>query len=145
MSFFTHSEIFKTRVLTAVVVVSSVIGNVSLSRGMREVGATLSLSPLPYLHALWNPWVIFGVCVLTLWMLANLALLSRADLSFVLPVTAIAYVLIAIAGRFALGETISGTRWLGIAVITAGVIFVSETPPRTTPDPNPEHQHGEHL
>jgi transporter family protein len=125
----------KTRILTLLVVITNVIGNVSLSRGMHQVGKIVSPSPLDYIDALANPWVIAGVCVLVIWMLSDLALLSRADLSFVLPVTASAYVLIAIAGHFLLGDRISWQRWLGIIVITIGVVLAEETPARTTEAP----------
>jgi drug/metabolite transporter (DMT)-like permease len=111
-----------------------VIGNIALSRGMHRMGAVLSFSPLPYLHALLNPWVAAGVVILAFWMLADLALLSRADLSYVLPVTALAYVLIAILGRFFLNERISLTHWAGIVVITTGAMLVGRTPTRTVPD-----------
>jgi drug/metabolite transporter (DMT)-like permease len=68
-------------------------------------------------------------------MLTDLALLSRADLSFVLPVTASAYVLVAIGGHFILHDHISWARWTGIALITLGVILAEETPDRTTKGP----------
>jgi uncharacterized membrane protein len=123
---------FRTQLLTAVVVITNVLGNVSLSRGMHEVGRISSVSVFDYLRALTNIWVIAGICVLALWMASELALLSLADLSFVLPVTASANVLIALAGHFLLGDHISWERWLGIAVITIGVVLAEETPPRTT-------------
>jgi drug/metabolite transporter (DMT)-like permease len=118
--------------LILVVVLSNVIGNVALSHGMRETGAIVSASPLDYVRAFAKPWTIVGVCVLALWMISNLALLSRADLSFVLPVTASGYVLVAIMGHFWLGEPISAVRWAGICAITLGVVLVEETPSRTT-------------
>jgi drug/metabolite transporter (DMT)-like permease len=135
---------YKTYVLTAAVVVGNVLGNTLLSHGMRQVGRVVIVSPLQheiivslpaYLRAFVNPWVLSGVAVLALWMISDLALLSRADLSYVLPVTSISYVLIAILGRFALNEHISWTRWIGIIVISVGVILVGETSPRTTPEP----------
>ncbi len=131
----------KTWALTVAVVAFSVAGNTVLSHGMRQVGDIASINPWPYLHAFLNPWVVGGVLVLMLWMISELALLSRADLSFVLPVTSAAYVLIAIAGHFVLQEEISATGWAGISVITVGVILVGETPPRTTPEPPPEGHH----
>ena len=131
-----------TWVLTTAVVVFSVVGNTALSHGMREIGGgVVSWNPLPYLYAFANPWVVGGVLVLALWMVAELALLSRADLSFVLPVTSTAYVLIALAGHFVLGEQVTGIHWAGISIITGGVILVAETPPRTTPEPPPEGHH----
>ncbi len=125
----------KTQILVLVVIVTNVFGNVSLSRGMHQVGRIVSASPLDYLRAFANPWTILGICILIVWMLTDLALLSRADLSFVLPVTASAYVLVAITGHFLLHDRISWVRWTGIALITLGVILAEETPDRTTKRP----------
>lgn len=124
----------RNQLLVLLVVLSNVIGNVALSHGMRQTGSIISASPLDYLRAFAKPWTVAGVLVLIIWMISDLALLSRADLSFVLPVTASAYVLIAVAGHFWLGERISLVRWLGIAAITAGVVLAEETPSRTTPE-----------
>ncbi len=128
----------KTQLLVLIVVISNVIGNVSLCHGMHQVGRIVSASPLDYVKAFANPWTIVGICILAIWMLSDLALLSRADLSFVLPVTASAYVLVAILGHFLLHDHISWERWLGILLITGGVILAEETPTRTTKGP-PEH------
>jgi transporter family protein len=125
----------KTQILVLVVIVTNVLGNVSLSHGMHQVGRIVSASPLDYLRAFANPWTILGICVLVVWMLTDLALLSRADLSFVLPVTASAYVLVAIGGHFILHDRISWERWTGIGLITLGVILAEETPERTTQGP----------
>lgn len=132
------AEVRKTRILTLMVVVSNVIGNVMLSLGMHHVGRIVSASPVDYIRAFTDPWTVAGVCILLIWMASDLALLSAADLSFVLPVTASAYVLIAIAGHFILHDHISVARWIGIVVITLGVILAEETPARTTEGP-PEH------
>ena len=128
----------KTQLLVLIVVVSNVVGNVSLSHGMHQVGRIVSASPFDYLKAFANPWTAAGICILAIWMLSDLALLSRADLSFVLPVTASAYVLVALFGRFLLHDHISWERWLGILLITGGVILAEETPTRTTKGA-PEH------
>jgi uncharacterized membrane protein len=122
----------KTRIFTAIVVLTNVLGNSFLSRGMQSVGELLSLSPLPYIRALFNPWVAVGVSLLIVWLLSHMALLSWADLSYVLPVTSIAYVLVALVGRFLLHEHVSLTRWLGVTLIVAGVTLVGHTVPRTT-------------
>ena len=117
------------------VIATNVLGNVSLSRGMHQVGRIVSASPLDYLRAFANPWTLIGICVLVIWMLSDLALLSRADLSFVLPVTASAYVLVALGGHFLLRDHISWERWTGILLITIGVVLAEETPARTTKGP----------
>jgi len=112
-------------------VLTNVLGNSFLSRGMQSVGELLSLSPLPYIRALFNPWVAVGVSLLIVWLLSHMALLSWADLSYVLPVTSIAYVLVALVGRFLLHEHVSPARWVGITLIMAGVTLVGHTAPRT--------------
>jgi len=128
----------KTQILVLLVIVTNVFGNIFLSRGMHEVGRIVSASPLDYLRAFADPWTALGICILIIWMLSDLALLSRADLSFVLPVTASAYVLVALLGHFLLHDHISFARWMGILLITGGVILAEETPARTTTGP-PEH------
>src|SRR4051794_13866365 len=124
----------KTRIFTAVVVLSNVLGNFSLTWGMRQVGRVLSLSPWPYIAALFNPWVAVGVTLLIVWVISQLTLLSWADLSYVLPVTSVGYVLVALVGRFCLHEEITLGRWLGIGLIMMGVLLVSKTAPRAAPE-----------
>lgn len=119
----------KTRAFTAVVVLSSVIGNFSLTWGLRREGQLLSLSPLPYIEALFNPWVALGASLLIVWLLSHMALLSWADLSYVLPVTSTGYVLAALLGRIFLHEAISNWRWAGIVLIMLGVALVARTAP----------------
>jgi uncharacterized membrane protein len=79
-----------------------------------------------------SPWVLLGVSLLVVWLLFRLALLSWADLSWVVPVTASGYALTALMGKFFLGEQISLTRWAGILLITLGVLLVRTTAIRTT-------------
>lgn len=120
----------KTRILTSIVVLTNVFGNFSLSLGLKN--RVLAASPLAYLEALVNPWVTLGVSLLILWLLSRMALLSWADLSYVLPVTSIGYVLAVVAGRVFLLEQVSWERWAGAFLITAGVALVGTTPLRTT-------------
>ncbi len=117
----------KTRLLAGVVILANVLGNFFLSRGLRTDAPGAGL-----LSALFNPWVILGVSLLILWMLSRMTLLSWADLSYVLPVTALGYVLTALMARFFLGEQVSLGRWAGIALIMGGVSLVGDTPIRTT-------------
>jgi uncharacterized membrane protein len=112
---------FKTWICAVIVVLSNVFGNFFMKRGMPAELAT----PLAYITVLFRPWVALGVLLLILWTLSRMALLSWADLSYVLPVTAIGYVLVAILGRIFLAEQISPQRWAGIALIVGGVALVS--------------------
>ncbi len=122
----------KVIILTLIVVFSNVIGNFSLSRGMRGTDPHVFDSPLGYIQVLFNPWVAVGVVLLLLWMFSQMALLSFADLSYVLPVTSIGYVLSAVAGKVFLYEQISPARWTGVLLIMAGVFLVGRTTHSTT-------------
>jgi uncharacterized membrane protein len=119
----------KTRLLVPVVILSNVLGNFFLSRGMKGGGGDSFL-----LAAFLNPWVVLGVSLLILWTLSRMALLSWADLSYVLPVTALGYVLTVLMGKVFLAEQVSAGRWAGVALIVLGVFLVSDTPIRTTPE-----------
>lgn len=121
----------KTFAASAVVILTSVLGNFFLSLGMKQAPA-LTGSPLSYLQAMLNPWVVLGITLLICWMLARMTLLSWADLSFVLPVTSVGYVLAAVMGCVFLGEQISWERWMGTILIVAGTALVGATAPRTT-------------
>lgn len=118
----------KTRLFTAITVLSNVAGNSFLTRGMQQLGDPGN-SPLGLISALFHPLVALGVALLIVWTLSHMALLSWADLSYVLPVTGIGYVLTAFSGRFFLGEHISPMRWTGIVLITIGVTLVGRTHP----------------
>ncbi len=72
-----------------------------------------------------NGWIALGLVLLVghlgLYMLA----LKRADLSFVLPLTAAGYPLAALMARFILHEQVGLVCWAGTIVITAGVVIVA--------------------
>jgi drug/metabolite transporter (DMT)-like permease len=118
----------KTWIFATVVVLCNVFGNFFLKKGIPPDLPT----PWSYITVLFHPWVALGVVLLILWLLSRMTLLSWADLSYVLPVTAIGYALVALVGRVFLDEQIPLKRWAGIALIVAGVALVSlGTAPRT--------------
>jgi uncharacterized membrane protein len=122
----------KTKLLTLFVVATNVLGNVSMSWGMKHQNAELGLSPLAYIRLIFSPWVLLGTMLLVLWLLSRMTLLGWADLSYVLPVTAIGYVLTAVSGKYFLGEEISYQGWAGTGLIVAGIVLVGMTQPNTT-------------
>ena len=118
----------KTRVFTVIVVVSNALGNFALASGMRN---RMTASALDYLAAIFSPWVTLGILLLILWLLSRMALLSWADLSYVLPVTSLGYVANALIGRWFLNEQITPARWVGTLLIVAGTILVGMGTPRS--------------
>ncbi len=115
---------FKTLVFAFIVVFSNAFGNTSLTWGLKHGAGTLTLSPLSYIEAIFSPWVAVGIVLLIVWLLTRMALLSWADLSYVLPVTALGYVVSAIMGHFFLDEKITPARWAGVVLIFLGTGFV---------------------
>ena len=111
----------KTWICATVVVLSNVFGNFFLKKGMPPDLPT----PWSYITVLFHPWVALGVVLLILWMMSRMTLLSWADLSYVLPVTSVGYVLVALIGKVMLNEAITSRRWAGIVLIMAGVALVS--------------------
>lgn len=120
----------KTRLFAAIVVATNVLGNFALSWGMKH-GAAFDGSPLSFVLVVFNPWVLVGITLLAGWVLSRMALLSWADLSYVIPVTSVGFVLNAIMGAVFLGETISPLRWLGTFCIVGGTVLVGLTAPKT--------------
>jgi drug/metabolite transporter (DMT)-like permease len=127
----------KYLVLLSVIIFGS-IGDVLLARGMRDIGQ-LSVSQIPHLiPALLNPWILLGIGCLLIFFTSYSTALSWADLTFVLPATAIGYVVLALLSQYFLHEQISWQRWIGILLIVVGVGFVAGGPSRT------ERQSNEH-
>jgi len=126
---------FLIRILAIAVVGFNVSGNYFLSVGMRSMGELVSVSPLAYLRALANAWVALGVVLLIGWLISQLSLLSWADLTYVLPITAISYVITAVVGAVSLKEHVSPIHWGGVLLIFCGVLIVGRTRPRTAPAP----------
>ena len=122
----------KTWILTLIVVFTQASGNLFLGWGMKHQSVELGLSPVGYIAAMFSPAVALGIALLIIWLLTRMTLLSWADLSFVLPVTAIGYVLSAFTGKYFFDEHISWQRWLGTVLIVGGIVLVATTRPNTT-------------
>ena len=118
--------------MTVIVILANVFGNFALSWGMKHEPVGPASWAL-YLKTMFSPWVLTGVLLLIVWLLTRMTLLSWADLSFVLPVTSVGYVMTLFIGKYFFAEQISWYRWLGTLFVIAGMIVVGTTSPRTTP------------
>ena len=108
------------------------LGNVSLAWGMKH-SARLIFGPFPFLRAILNPFVAGGVVLLVLALLVRMAMLSVADLSLVVPLTASGYILSTVLGRFILDEPVSSKQWIGTVLIFLGASFVTPKSAASTP------------
>ena len=122
-----------------VMVIAGPLGNVLLSKGMKQAGRLAIWPPTEALHTALRVFdtgsIWLGVASLLTFFLANVLVLSWADYSFVQPASSMAYGVAALLGYFMLGEPVSPLRWVGIAIICLGVLVVGQTSPRS-----PEHK-----
>jgi len=106
--------------------------NLFLAWGIRDMPSMVVAHPIYLLQALIDPFVTIGVAMQIAWLLLRMSLLSAADLSFVLPVTAAGYVVSTFLGRVVLHEQVSPARWAGAVLISAGTALVASTPRLTS-------------
>jgi drug/metabolite transporter (DMT)-like permease len=124
----------KYLVLLAVIIFGST-GDSFLSRGMKQVGSIDIHHISSIFTAIANPWVILGIFFLLGFMASYMTALSFADLTYVLPATAISYINMTLISIFWLHEHVSAQRWAGVALIVAGVGLVAGGPSRTERPP----------
>jgi len=115
----------------ALVSLCAPLGDSCLSRGMSSLPAITLAHPATLIAAVFTPWIAVGIALLIGFFASYLTALSWADLTFVLPATAIGNVIVALIARYWLNEPISIQRWIGIVLITVGVGFVAHGPSLT--------------
>jgi drug/metabolite transporter (DMT)-like permease len=123
--------VIKTVVLVLIAGLLGGTGHVMLSKGMKTVG-DITEAPAAHvggmvLSALTNPWLLLGVTLQASFFFMYLTLLSRADVSKILPMTAFDYIVVAILASLLLAEPITPARWAGIGFIVLGVALVART------------------
>jgi drug/metabolite transporter (DMT)-like permease len=124
------------------VTVFAPVGDSLLSYGMKQVG-NISLHNIHSLFfAMTNTWVALGIVLLLGFFASYMTALSWADLTYVLPASSLGYVLLAFIAKFLLHEQVSLTRWAGIALVSAGVGFVTTGPELTRRPPRKQAQSG---
>jgi drug/metabolite transporter (DMT)-like permease len=124
----------RTMLVVGLAVLAQTAANTLLSKGMKVIASTPSFSggfsPLMLVDAMQSPYVWAGIFLLIVYLGCFLLALSRADLSLVLPVTALGYILDVLTGHYFLGEPVPPTRWFGAVVIVLGVLLVSSSATR---------------
>jgi len=118
------------RVIVAMIGASlaGALAQVLMRRGMQQVGSLETRAPVELLAYFWralcNPWVIAGTVMSAVFYFAFLAVLSWAEVSVALPLTALEYIIVAFLGIVVLGETVPTLRWAGIVLVVAGVVLI---------------------
>jgi drug/metabolite transporter (DMT)-like permease len=72
-----------------------------------------------------NFWFLIGIPLMALSFFALLILFSWHPLSFVIPVSALSYVVGALGAKYLLKEDVNAARWAGVLLVCAGVVLVT--------------------
>jgi len=106
-------------------------GQLALKVAMTQVGRIGGdglAEPLQVLFRIaFSPLVWGGLCLYGVGAAVWMVVLSRTALSFAYPIFAVTYAITPILAWLMLGEVVNPGRWLGIAVISVGVLLVSRT------------------
>ena len=119
----------RSALMLGVLVLSSTGGEIAITHGMKQVGEPERLRPRALLaflrRALHSAWFWAGAPLLALSFYSLLVLLSWEPASFVIPASALNYVVGAFGAKYLLGEEVSAARWAGVLLVCAGVALVS--------------------
>jgi multidrug transporter EmrE-like cation transporter len=111
-------------------VASGVGGQLAIKVGVTRAGAAAVEVAGPVstlITAFRSPLVWLGLALYGLGALAWILVLTRLNLSLAYPFLALNFVLIAVASRVFLGESIPVIRWAGIAVICVGIFLIARS------------------
>lgn len=115
----------------SVALVTEAAGLVCLRKGMMQVGevATFNVKGLfaIFLKMVTNKMVVLGVFFDAVYFGLFLTLISWRELSFILPLTALGYLVSGIFAKYFLMEHISSLRWAGTLLIVAGVFLITKS------------------
>lgn len=100
------------------------VGETLLSVGMRQANRAGVEGLRMIAFALSNRFVVGGTMLMLVYFALYALALSWADISYVLPFTALSYLFVAGMAKYCLQESVTPTRWLGTLLIVLGVIVV---------------------
>lgn len=107
------------------------IGVVFLSRGLKEIGNLEQVSVAGVARlvgaGVTNPHILLGVFFEALFFVGLLMLMSKADVSFVWPLTSLSFVVTTIAAKMYLHEQVAPLRWSGVCLIMMGAAIITWT------------------
>jgi drug/metabolite transporter (DMT)-like permease len=103
-------------------------GELCVTRAMKAVGEVTDFRPGALVgvltRALRVPWMWVGLSLMGTAFFSLLLVLSRENVSLVVPVTALSYGAGALGGKFFLGEQVTPRRWAGVLLVCMGVAVV---------------------
>jgi drug/metabolite transporter (DMT)-like permease len=121
----------KTAIVLTIMVLAGAFGDVLVSKGMKQVGEINSAQPgvllRAGLRAAHNPFVVGGVLGLAVYFFSFSIVLSWEDVSLVVPISALSFLITTFVAQRSLGEHVTPQRWCGTILIVLGVILVARS------------------
>jgi len=103
-------------------------GELCVTRAMKAVGEVKDFRPAALAGVLTRvlrvSWMWAGLTLMGTAFFSLLVVLSRENVSLVVPVTALSYGAGALGGKFFLGEQVTRRRWAGVLLVCIGVTLV---------------------
>src|SRR2546426_8930556 len=113
----------------AIVVLGGTAGDISVSHAMKKIGEVHPLTPAVIARVLGRAfrigWMWIGIGLMAIGFFSLLALLSWADVSVVVPATALKYVAGVFGAKFLLHEQVAPVRWAGVLLVSVGAALLS--------------------
>lgn len=131
----------KLLVILVIGLVCEAIGVVFLSKGLRQIGEVQQVNVREVVavvkRGVTNTYILSGVFFEAVFFACLLVLMSKSEVSFLWPLTAMSFVLTTLAAKFFLHEEVSPLRWGGVCLIMcgAGLITWSEKSKPVAPKP----------
>lgn len=104
-------------------------GVILLKKGMNAIGEMHGYTAAEVIRivkaGVTNPQILLGVFFEALFFICLLILMSRSEISFLWPLTALSFVFATFAAMWFLHEQVSLVRWIGVILIMIGAGFIS--------------------
>lgn len=111
-----------TYVLLLINITLLVAGQTVWKIGLAKLGG---LQAGNWLTVLLSPYILAGIAMYGLATVLWLAVLSRLPLSIAYPLQSTAYVVGIIVAAIVFREAVPPHRWIGVAVVIAGIVIIS--------------------
>jgi drug/metabolite transporter (DMT)-like permease len=117
------------KLLLILIVVFESTGVILLKKGITSVGDIHGVTASEIIRivkaSVTNPQILMGVFFEALFFVCLLVLMSKSEISFLWPLTALSFVFATFAAMIFLHESVSWVRWIGVALIMLGAAFIS--------------------
>lgn len=103
------------------------VGHLLIKGGLNAPAATAAHVALwqRLLGYVLQPAVVLGLSIYAVGTAMWVFAVSKREISYLFPLSALNYVVVALGGKMLFGEAIPSGRWLGIAVVVAGVALMN--------------------